>query len=68
VRGCQGGKEGFRTPPGSARILARNLKPRILGFGILGPGKNLSGTGSWNLARRAPEGAAESASAHSAGP
>ena len=32
VRGCRGGKEGFRTPPGSARILARNLKPRILGF------------------------------------
>ena len=39
VRGCRGGKEGFRTPPGSARILARNLKPRILG-----PGKNLAGT------------------------
>ena len=32
VRGCRGGKEGFRTPPGSARILARNLKPKILGF------------------------------------
>jgi hypothetical protein len=42
--GCRRGKERFRTSPGSARILARNLKPRILGFGILGPGKNLAGT------------------------
>ena len=45
MRGAAGEvRRGLKTPPGSARILARNLKPRVLGFGILGPAKNLSVT------------------------